>query len=45
LILNGFTEEQFYRNINIYKTITAEELLVLAQKYYRVEDFCEVVVI
>lgn len=45
LILNGFTEEQFYRNINIYKNITAEELQALAQKYLRASDFHEIVVI
>ncbi len=45
LILNGFTEEYFYNNIRTYKTITAKELQLLAQKYYNVSDFYEVVVI
>jgi len=45
LILNGFTEDYFYNNINIYKTITAKELQLLAQKYYVADNFYEVVVI
>lgn len=45
LILNGFTEEYFNNNIRIYKTITAKELQVLAQKYFVKEDYHEVVVI
>jgi zinc protease len=45
LILNGFTEEYFYNNINTYKTITAKELQLLAQKYYGPEHFYEIVVI
>jgi predicted Zn-dependent peptidase len=45
LILNGFTEDYFYNNIRIYKTITAPELKSLAQKYFDRKDFCEVVVI
>ena len=34
IILNGFTAEQFDRNVAIYKGITAEELQRLAVKYY-----------
>ena len=45
LILNGFTEEHFNSNINIYKTITAKELQALAQKYYDPAAFYEIVVI
>ena len=45
LILNGFTADYFNSNIEIYKTITAKELQILAQKYFNKEDFYEVVVI
>ncbi len=45
LILNGFTEDHFNRNINIYKTVTAKELQLLAQKYFGKADFYELVVI
>ncbi len=45
LILNGFTEEQFNNNINIYKNITAEELQALAKKYFVKDEFYEIVVI
>jgi predicted Zn-dependent peptidase len=45
LILNDLTIEHFNRNVNIYKTITAKELLELSNKYFCVDDFYEVVVI
>ncbi len=45
LILNGMTIENFNRNINIYKNVTAAELQQLAQKYFRTDDFYEVVVV
>ncbi len=45
LILNDMTIEHFNRNINIYKTITAKELQVLAQRYLVPSDYHEVVVI
>ncbi len=45
LILNGFTEEQFNRNIGIYKNITTAELQALAKKYFVKEEFYEIVVI
>ena len=45
LILNGFGEEQFYKNIRIYKSVTPAQLQALAQKYYSANDFYEVVVI
>jgi predicted Zn-dependent peptidase len=45
LILNGFTEERFNSNISIYKSITADDLQALAQKYLNKEDFYELIVI
>ena len=45
LILNGFTEEQFNRNVQIYKSITAAEVQALAQQYLSPADFYEVVVV
>ncbi len=45
LILNGFTEERFNSNINIYKSITADDIQALAQKYLNKEDFYELIVI
>ena len=45
LIINGFTEEQFNNNIRIYKSITAPQLQEIAQKYFKPEDYYEVVVI
>jgi len=45
LILNGLTIEHFNRNVQIYKTITAERLQQLAQQYFDTTDFYEVVVI
>lgn len=45
LILNGFNEDYFNNNIRIYKTIDAGYLKSLAQKYFEVKDFYEVVVI
>ncbi len=44
LILNGFTAERFYNNIEIYKSITAAELQTLAQKYFNRDDFYELIV-
>ena len=45
LILNGYGEDYFDNNVKIYKTITANELLSLAQKYFVQKDFYEVIVI
>ena len=45
LILNGMTIEHFNRNIQVYKNITAEELQALANKYFKAEDYKEVVVV
>lgn len=44
-ILNGLDEKYFYNGINIIKTITAEELQQLAQKYLQPESFYELTVI
>lgn len=44
LILNGFTEERFYNNIRIYKTIDAQELQRLANEYLVAERFYELIV-
>jgi predicted Zn-dependent peptidase len=45
LILNGFDADLFYRNIEIYKSVTPEALLELARKYYNREDFYELIVV
>ena len=45
LILNGLDENYFYGNINTIKTINAEEIQSLANKYLLPEDFFELVVI
>ncbi len=45
LVLNDMTVENFNNNIQTYKSITAKELQVLAQRYFDVKDFYEVVVI
>lgn len=45
LILNGLDNQHFERNINIYKTITAEELQQLAIQYYDRTQFFEIGVI
>ncbi|MCB9047721.1 MAG: insulinase family protein [Chitinophagales bacterium] len=45
LILNGLTIEHFNRNVQIYKSITANEVQALAQKYLNKDNFHEVVVI
>jgi zinc protease len=45
LILNGFTENRFNENINVYKNISPAELQVLAQKYFDKNDFTEIVVV
>lgn len=44
-ILNGLNEEFFYTSINTIKTITAEEIQALAQKYLNPEDFYELTVV
>lgn len=45
LILSGLDEDYFYNTIKTIKTISAEELQQLAQKYFTDEDFYEVVVV
>jgi zinc protease len=45
IILNGLDEKYFYDSINTIKTISAEELRSLAQKYLKPEDFYELVVV
>ena len=45
IILNGLEEQYFYNSINTIKTISAEELQSLAQKYLQPEDFYELVVV
>ena len=44
-VLNNLTEQYFYDSINTIKTISAEELQGLAQKYLQPEDFYELVVV
>jgi zinc protease len=44
LILHGMDEKYFYEAINAIKTVTAEELRELANKYLVKEDFYELVV-
>ena len=45
IILNNLDEKYFYDSINTIKTISAEELQELAQKYLKPEDFYELVVV
>ena len=45
IILNNLTEQYFYDSINTIKTISAEELQQLANKYLQPGDFYELVVV
>jgi zinc protease len=45
IILNGLTEQYFYDSINTIKTISAEEIQALAQKYLQPDEFYELVVV
>ena len=45
IILNGVPETYFYDSINTIKTISAEELKELAEKYLQPEDFYELIVV
>ena len=45
IILNNLTEQYFYDSIQSIKTITAEEIQQLANKYLKEEDFYELVVV
>jgi predicted Zn-dependent peptidase len=44
-VLNGLDESYFYSSINTIKTITAEQVQELAQKYLIPEEFYELVVV
>lgn len=45
LILNNMSADHFNRNIEIYKSITPEQVQAMAQKYLDKKDYHEVVVI
>ncbi|MGN6293983.1 MAG: M16 family metallopeptidase [Chitinophagaceae bacterium] len=45
IILNDLDENYFYNSINAIKTVTAEELQALAQKYLNPEEFYELIVV
>jgi len=45
IILNNLDEKYFYDSINTIKTITAEEIKQLAEKYFQPEEFYELVVV
>ncbi|HEX7846723.1 MAG TPA: pitrilysin family protein [Chitinophagaceae bacterium] len=45
IILNGLTEKYFYDSIHTIKTISAEEIQQLAQKYLQPDEFYELVVV
>ena len=45
IILNDLDEKYFYDSINTIKTITAEEVKQMAEKYLRPDEFYELVVI
>ena len=45
LLLNNLNEDYFYDSIKTIKTISAEELRSLAQKYLDPKDFYELIVI
>lgn len=45
LLMNGLDEQFFNKGIEIVKTVTAEELQKLANKYLKPEDFYELVVV
>jgi predicted Zn-dependent peptidase len=45
IILNNLDEQYFYDSIKVIKTISADELKALAEKYLKPEDFYELVVI
>jgi zinc protease len=45
IILNNLDGQYFYDSINTIKTVTAEELQQLAQKYLQPDDFYELVVV
>lgn len=45
IILNGLDEKYFYDSISTIKTISAEELKALAEKYLQPESFYELIVV
>lgn len=45
IILNGVPETYFYDSINTIKTISAEELKELAERYLQPEEFYELIVV
>ena len=45
LVLNGLTEDYFYRGVDTIKTIKPPDLQELANKYLRPDDFYELVVV
>jgi zinc protease len=45
IILHGLDENHFYRSVEAIKTATSEELTQLANKYFRPEEFYELVVV
>ena len=45
LILDGFDESRFNNSVRIYKSVTPNELQMLARRYFRKEEFYEIVVI
>ncbi|HMG83696.1 MAG TPA: pitrilysin family protein [Ferruginibacter sp.] len=45
IILNGLDATYFYDSVSAIKTVSAEELQVLAEKYLKAEDFYELIVI
>ena len=45
IILNNLDESYFYNSINAIKTVTAEELRELANKYLQPDQFYEMVVV
>ena len=44
-VLNNLTEEYFYTSINTIKTITPEQIKMLAEKYLNPEEFYELLVV
>ena len=44
-VLNGLDESYFYKSVDTIKSVTAEELQVLAKKYLNPEEFYELVVV
>jgi Predicted Zn-dependent peptidases len=44
LILSGYSEQDFYQHIQLYKTIDADSLRELANRYYQPERFYELII-